>query len=98
MTGHPRSRPDHGPGPDAGSGQDAPSGEQTFTLRVDGRAVQLPLRCPHRGAPLTEATVSGSLLICPWHGATFDLRTGSRVRGPLCPDLPVTVREQGDPG
>ncbi|PZT72279.1 MULTISPECIES: Rieske 2Fe-2S domain-containing protein [unclassified Streptomyces] len=70
-----------------------PAGDATLVVRLAGGAVRIPARCPHRGAPLAEAAVTGTLLVCPWHGATFDLRTGSRLRGPVCPDLPVTADE-----
>ncbi len=45
--------------------------------------------CPHRGAPLEAGRLSGALLACPWHGARFDVRTGSRLCAPESPDLPV---------
>lgn len=38
--------------------------------------------CPHAGAPLEEGTVTGCLLVCPWHSAVFDARTGGVLRGP----------------
>ncbi|MBC2875416.1 MULTISPECIES: Rieske (2Fe-2S) protein [Streptomyces] len=58
-------------------------------VRLGDRTVRVPARCPHRGAPLAAALVTGTFLECPWHGATFDLRTGHRVRGPHCADLAV---------
>lgn len=70
------------------------TGGKTFVVRYAGGAVRVPARCPHRGAPLAEGTVTGSLLVCPWHGAAFDLRTGSRLRGPVCPDLAVTACDE----
>jgi nitrite reductase/ring-hydroxylating ferredoxin subunit len=56
---------------------------------IDDYAVEIPAKCPHRGAPLARGTLFGFFLQCPWHGATFDLRTGARLRGPLCDDLPI---------
>ena len=33
------------------------------------------------GGPLSEGEVEGCQVICPWHGAGFDLKTGD-VLGP----------------
>ncbi|WKX73502.1 Rieske 2Fe-2S domain-containing protein [Streptomyces sp. XD-27] len=72
------------------------SSKDVFTVQLGDRAVTVPARCPHRGAPLAQGVVDGAFLECPWHGATFDLRTGKRLRGPVCSDLAVTV--DGCPG
>ena len=37
--------------------------------------------CPHRAGPLAEGLIGGTLLVCPLHGWTFDLVSGSRVGG-----------------
>jgi len=37
--------------------------------------------CTHRRGPLSEGTVEGAEVTCPWHGAKFDVRTGA-VLGP----------------
>jgi nitrite reductase (NADH) small subunit len=39
-------------------------------------------RCPHRGGPLSEGTLEGCKLTCPWHGWTFDVSSGARVGFP----------------
>jgi len=33
--------------------------------------------CRHAFAPLAEGFVDGSLLVCPWHGWRYDVRTGT---------------------
>jgi 3-phenylpropionate/trans-cinnamate dioxygenase ferredoxin subunit len=38
--------------------------------------------CPHRGASLTEGECEGAEVICPWHGARFDLTTGANLSPP----------------
>jgi nitrite reductase/ring-hydroxylating ferredoxin subunit len=38
--------------------------------------------CTHVGGPLCEGLISGSEVVCPWHGARFDLRTGEVLAGP----------------
>lgn len=32
--------------------------------------------CPHMGGPLAEGNLNGYVVTCPWHGWTFDIRTG----------------------
>jgi nitrite reductase (NADH) small subunit len=32
--------------------------------------------CPHKGGPLSEGIVHGTLVTCPLHGMVFDLTTG----------------------
>jgi len=70
--------------------QEVPAGTAK-QVTVNGRAVALfnlngtyyaiDDTCPHRGAPLWEGEVEGNELTCPWHGARFDVTTGSH----LCP-------------
>lgn len=32
--------------------------------------------CPHMGGPLSNGGLDGCILSCPWHGWTYDVRTG----------------------
>jgi nitrite reductase/ring-hydroxylating ferredoxin subunit/uncharacterized membrane protein len=50
--------------------------------RLLGEIVALTDRCTHRGGPLHEGTIANGCVTCPWHGSTFDLRTGYVVGGP----------------
>jgi 3-phenylpropionate/trans-cinnamate dioxygenase ferredoxin component len=45
--------------------------------------------CPHLGGPLSEGTLEGTCVTCPWHGAKFDLATGKALEGPSKRDLVV---------
>jgi nitrite reductase/ring-hydroxylating ferredoxin subunit len=38
--------------------------------------------CTHRVASLSEGECDGTEVICPWHGARFDLLTGSALSSP----------------
>lgn len=70
-------------------------GGDHLRIRLRQLSVTIPAWCPHKGAPLSEGTVIGTFLECPWHGALFDLRTGRRLRGPACGDLDVTHTDPG---
>ena len=54
---------------------------------VNGTFYAIDDTCTHRGAPLSEGDVEGQELTCPWHGARFDVTTGSH----LCPPAPKGV-------
>jgi nitrite reductase/ring-hydroxylating ferredoxin subunit len=56
-------------------------------VTFEGRVYAVPATCPHAGAPLANGELTGPFLRCPWHGATFDVRDGRRLRGPLCKSL-----------
>jgi nitrite reductase/ring-hydroxylating ferredoxin subunit len=74
-----------------------PTGNGWMVVRLDGRrSVEVRANCPHKGAPLAEGRIVGAFLQCPWHGATFDLRTGALLRGPKCADLEVRARVTDD--
>lgn len=38
--------------------------------------------CSHEGARLHEGRLSGNELICPWHGAKWDVRSGKLMLFP----------------
>lgn len=55
----------------------------------DGDIVHaLGATCPHAGAPLAEGVRHGDRLVCPWHKATFCLRTGAVLEPPAVDPLP----------
>jgi len=43
--------------------------------------------CPHAGAPLIEGLQHGNRIVCPWHKATFCLRTGALLEPPAVDSL-----------
>lgn len=49
--------------------------------------------CPHEDGPLADGTLEEDVVICPWHGFDFDLKTGSCLVDPeLCvPVYPTKV-------
>ena len=52
--------------------------------------------CTHDGGPLGEGALRGCELICPRHGARFDVRTGAALSMPAtepAPTYPVRVQD-----
>jgi nitrite reductase (NADH) small subunit len=42
-----------------------------------GRFYAVSPRCPHEDGPLAEGWLEGDMVVCPWHGFSFDLMTGA---------------------
>jgi 3-phenylpropionate/trans-cinnamate dioxygenase ferredoxin subunit len=45
--------------------------------------------CSHDNGPLGDGLLDGSLVVCPRHGAEFDIRTGKAVTLPAVEDIPA---------
>ena len=64
--------------------------------RAEGRIFAFQEFCPHRYGPLSEGTLAGCTVICPWHRSRFDLCTGKPTAGPAKTELrlfEVTTRD-----
>ncbi|MBK4730693.1 aromatic ring-hydroxylating dioxygenase subunit alpha [Oxynema sp. CENA135] len=61
-------------------------GKSLILWRDGDRVAVWENRCPHRGAKLSGATVTGDRLVCPYHGLHYD-RAGQCVFIPAHPDL-----------
>ena len=58
-------------------------GKELAIFNLDGRFLTIENRCPHKGGPLADGIVSGSVVVCPLHGWAFDLNSGLAVRASL---------------
>lgn len=48
-----------------------------------GEPFAVSRRCRHLRADLARGSIDGDgCLVCPWHGATYDVGSGRMVRGP----------------
>ena len=52
-------------------------GQKIALFNVEGTYYAIGDTCTHRGGPLSEGEVQGTKVTCPWHGANFDLKTGT---------------------
>ncbi len=57
-------------------------GRAVAVFNVDGTVYALGGTCTHRGGPLGEGELDGTIVTCPWHGAQFDVTTGQVVGPP----------------
>jgi 3-phenylpropionate/trans-cinnamate dioxygenase ferredoxin subunit len=62
---------------------------RVLIANVDGAFYALQDACGHRGAPLSKGRLTGHVVECPLHFATFDVRTGKVVSGPTSADVPA---------
>lgn len=75
----------------AGKVSDIPSGNMT-KVTVDGRDIlvaningtfyAMDDTCTHSGASLSGGKINDSTVICGWHGAQFDCKTGKLAKFP----------------
>jgi NADPH-dependent 2,4-dienoyl-CoA reductase/sulfur reductase-like enzyme/nitrite reductase/ring-hydroxylating ferredoxin subunit len=63
--------------------------DSKILLIRDGQTVlAVGATCPHAGAPLEQGVRNGDRIVCPWHKATFCIRTGALLEPPAVDDLP----------
>jgi nitrite reductase/ring-hydroxylating ferredoxin subunit len=58
------------------------NGRKLALFNLGGNIYAIEDTCPHRGAPLSEGECDGTTVICPWHGASFDLTSGAVLSPP----------------
>jgi nitrite reductase/ring-hydroxylating ferredoxin subunit len=70
---------------------DVPAGSSKVVLadgrllalfNVDGTFYALDNTCLHRGGPVGEGDLEGTVVTCPWHGFQYDVTTGRNVFDP----------------
>lgn len=65
-------------------------------FRIKDEFFALDNSCLHRGGPLGEGNLEGYNIICPWHGWTYDVRTGSFEVIPPLRVRTYPVRREGE--
>jgi 3-phenylpropionate/trans-cinnamate dioxygenase ferredoxin subunit len=62
-------------------------GKEIVLFNIEGTFFALANACTHEEGPLAEGEVSGYEVTCPWHGASFDIRTGEVLCPPAYEDV-----------
>ncbi len=64
--------------------------------RVEGELFALTDNCSHADTPLSEGRLRGHGLICPLHGASFDVRDGTHSGPPAWEGVPCHAVTEAD--
>ena len=64
-------------------------GTLVVVVNLDGAFYAVEDVCTHDGGPLGEGKLDGYELICPRHGARFDIRSGAATRMPAIEPAPT---------
>jgi 3-phenylpropionate/trans-cinnamate dioxygenase ferredoxin subunit len=70
---------------------------EVLLCNVDGKVYAIEDVCTHDGGPLDQGELEGERVVCPRHGATFDVRTGDVLTLPaVVPVMTFEVQVEGD--
>jgi len=65
-------------------------------FNVDGRFYAISNVCLHRGGPVGEGELDGTVVTCPMHGWEYDVRTGANTINPAARLRTYEVRVEGE--
>jgi 3-phenylpropionate/trans-cinnamate dioxygenase ferredoxin subunit len=83
--------------PDPGRKVFEVDGRFVVLFHVGGNFYALDDACTHDGGPLGEGSLEGFQIICPRHGARFDIRSGAVLSMPAVqPTTAHQVKVDGD--
>ena len=57
-------------------------GRAIALFNVDGAFYAIDNTCLHRGGPVGEGDLEGTVVTCPWHGFQYDVTTGRNIFDP----------------
>jgi len=64
------------------------NGNEILLCKIDDSFYALGAHCTHYGALLSDGILNGERIICPWHHACFNARTGDNLEPPANDSLP----------
>ncbi|MEQ9618454.1 MAG: FAD-dependent oxidoreductase [Deltaproteobacteria bacterium] len=73
------------------------SDDKVLISRIDGEFFAVSAFCTHYGAPLEKGILSDGRIVCPWHHACFNAKTGDLMEPPALDALvSYELKTQGD--
>jgi 3-phenylpropionate/trans-cinnamate dioxygenase ferredoxin subunit len=58
------------------------SGKDILVIKYDKKYYAIDRFCSHMGGDLAKGSIEKSLITCPRHGSTFDIKSGKCISGP----------------
>lgn len=58
------------------------NGRHVALFRLGDEFFALDNMCLHRGGPLCDGFIDSAVVTCPWHGWSYEIRTGTMVQDP----------------
>jgi len=86
----------HGDIPAGSARQVTVDGRWVGLFNIDGAYHAVDNLCLHRGGPLCEGSVKGTVVTCPWHGWQFDVTSGALMQDPTVGVTRHDTRSVGD--
>ncbi len=72
-------------------------GKRIALFNLGGEFYALDDTCPHASGPLSEGSIEGEDVECPWHGSRFNIKTGEVTAPPADENVAkYKVRVTGD--
>lgn len=72
------------------------NGKEIALFNVGGHFCAIDDTCSHRGGPLSEGSLEGSVVACPWHGWQYDVTSGACLTNPAAQQNKYEVKVEGD--
>lgn len=70
--------------------------EDVGVFNLDGEIYAISDVCTHDGGPLVESELEGDQVICPRHGARFNVKTGEQTMPAFAPVPLYDVKIEGE--
>jgi nitrite reductase/ring-hydroxylating ferredoxin subunit len=72
-------------------------GRRIALFRLGDAICAIDDSCPHADGPLSEGSLEGDVVECPWHGSRFNVRTGALLQPPAAQGVATyAVRVTGE--
>ena len=72
------------------------AGKVLALFNVGGTFYVLDNTCLHRGGPLGEGELEGTIVTCPWHGWRYNVKTGANITIPSAKVANYQVKVEGN--